>query len=91
MASVGWNCQWIMLIEYLPQGKTINSARYCETKKLRRVIDSEQEDKHADKRSLRRVIDSEQEDKHADKRSLPAARQCQIAHGQHHDGTARLI
>ena len=39
MASVFWDCQGIILIEYLPQGETINSARYCETlKKLRRAI-----------------------------------------------------
>ncbi|KAF2895151.1 hypothetical protein ILUMI_11022 [Ignelater luminosus] len=39
MAFVFWDCQGILLIEYIPQGKTIKSARYCETlKKLRRAI-----------------------------------------------------
>lgn len=39
MASVFWDHKGIILIEYLPQGETINAARYCETlKKLRRAI-----------------------------------------------------
>lgn len=39
MASVFWDSQGIILIEYLPQGQTINADRYCETlRKLRRAI-----------------------------------------------------
>ena len=39
MASVFWDSQGVLLVEYLPQGETINAARYCETlKKLRRAI-----------------------------------------------------
>ena len=34
VASVFWDCQGIILIEYLPQGETINSARHCETLKI---------------------------------------------------------
>lgn len=39
MASVFWDHKGIILIEFLPQGETINASRYCETlKKLRRAI-----------------------------------------------------
>ena len=39
MASVFWDRKGILLIEFLPQGETINALRYCETlKKLRRAI-----------------------------------------------------
>ncbi|KAL4126639.1 hypothetical protein QTP88_010851 [Uroleucon formosanum] len=39
MAPVFWDNKDIILIEYLPQGETINAARYCKTlKKLRRAI-----------------------------------------------------
>lgn len=39
MASVFWDQKGILLIDFLPQGETINANRYCETlKKLRRAI-----------------------------------------------------
>jgi len=39
MASVFCDRKGILLIEFLPQGETINALRYCETlKKLRRAI-----------------------------------------------------
>ena len=39
MASVFWDHKGIILIEYLPQGRTIKAAKYSETlKKLRRDI-----------------------------------------------------
>lgn len=39
MASVFWDRKGILLIEFLPQGETVNALRYCETlKKLRRAI-----------------------------------------------------
>ena len=38
VASMFWDCQGLILIEYMPQGETINSTRYCETlKKLWRA------------------------------------------------------
>ena len=48
---MSWDCQVIILIEYMPQGKTINSARYCETIKKIGECDSEEEERHADKGS----------------------------------------
>uniref|UniRef100_T1HAX7 Uncharacterized protein n=1 Tax=Rhodnius prolixus TaxID=13249 RepID=T1HAX7_RHOPR len=52
MASVFWDCQGVILIEYMPQRETSNSAKYCKTlKKLWRAI-PEQEKRHADKESL---------------------------------------
>ena len=39
MCTVFWDRQGVLLVEFLPQGTTINSAVYCETlKKLRRAI-----------------------------------------------------
>lgn len=39
MASVFWDRKGIILVEFLPQGETINAQRYCETlKKLKRSI-----------------------------------------------------
>jgi len=39
MCTVFWDRQGVLLLEFLPQGTTINSAVYCETlNKLRRVI-----------------------------------------------------
>jgi len=39
MCTVFWDRQDVLLVEFLPQGTTINSALYCETlKKLRRKI-----------------------------------------------------
>ena len=39
MCAAFWERQGVLLIEFLPQGKTINSAVYCETlKKPRRAI-----------------------------------------------------
>ena len=39
MCTVFWGRQGILLVEFLPQGTTINSAVYCATlKKLRRAI-----------------------------------------------------
>lgn len=39
MAFVFWDQKGILLIDFLPQGETINANRYCETlKKLRRAI-----------------------------------------------------
>ena len=39
MCNVFWDRQGVLLLEFLPQGTTINSAVYCETlNKLRRVI-----------------------------------------------------
>ena len=36
--TIFWDCGSIMLIEYMPHWETINSARYCETQKLRKSI-----------------------------------------------------
>ena len=39
MCTVFWDRQGVLLVEFLPQGTTINSAVYCETlKKLRHAI-----------------------------------------------------
>ena len=39
MCTVFWDRQGILLVEFLPQGTTTNSAVYCEMlKKLRRAI-----------------------------------------------------
>jgi len=39
MCTVFWDRQGVLLVEFLPQGTTINSAVYCETlKKMRRAI-----------------------------------------------------
>jgi len=39
MCTVFWDRQGVLLVEFLPQGTTINSVVYCETlKKLRRSI-----------------------------------------------------
>jgi len=39
MCTVFWDRQGVLLVEFLPQSTTINSAVYCETlKKLRRAI-----------------------------------------------------
>ena len=39
LCTVFWDRQGVLLVEFLPQGTTINSAVYCETlKKLRRAI-----------------------------------------------------
>jgi histone-lysine N-methyltransferase SETMAR len=39
MCTIFWDRQGVLLVEFLPQGTTINSAVYCETlKKLRRAI-----------------------------------------------------
>jgi len=39
MCTELWGRQGVLLVEFLPQGTTINSAVYCETlKKLRRTI-----------------------------------------------------
>ena len=41
MCTIFWDRQGILLVEFLPQGTTINSAVYCETlKKPRRAIQS---------------------------------------------------
>jgi histone-lysine N-methyltransferase SETMAR len=39
MCTVFWDRQGVLLVEFMPQGTTINSTAYCETmKKLRRAI-----------------------------------------------------
>ena len=39
MCTVFWDRQGVLLVEFLPQGTTINSAVYCETlKKLRHAV-----------------------------------------------------
>jgi len=39
MCTVFWDRQGVVLVEFLPQGTTINCAVYCETlKRLRRAI-----------------------------------------------------
>ena len=39
MCTIFWDRQGVLLVEFLPQGTTINSAVYCETlKKLRRAV-----------------------------------------------------
>ena len=39
MCTVFWDRQGVLLVKFLSQGTTINSALYCETlKKLRRAI-----------------------------------------------------
>jgi hypothetical protein len=39
MCTVFWDRKGVLLVEFLPQGTTINSAVYCETmKKLRRAV-----------------------------------------------------
>ena len=39
MCTIFWDRQGVLLVEFLPQGTTINSAVYCETlKKLRHAI-----------------------------------------------------
>jgi len=39
VCTIFWDRQGVLLVEFLPQGTTINSAVYCETlKKLRRAI-----------------------------------------------------
>lgn len=51
-ASGFWDSQGIILNKHLPQGETINTARYCETLKKIAEGDSEHEERHSDKRSL---------------------------------------
>ena len=39
MCTIFWDRQSVLLVEFLPQGTTINSAVYCETlKKVRHAI-----------------------------------------------------
>jgi hypothetical protein len=39
MATVFWHRKWVLLVDFMPHGTTINAAAYCETlKRLRRAI-----------------------------------------------------
>lgn len=50
MATVFWDAQGVILVDFLERGQTINSERYCETlKKLRRAIQNKRRGKLSEK------------------------------------------
>ena len=50
MATVFWDREGVLLVDFLERGSTINSERYCETmKKLRRAIQNKRRGKLSSK------------------------------------------
>jgi len=50
MATVFWDREGVLLVDFLERGSTVNSERYCETlKKLRRAIKNKRRGKLSSK------------------------------------------